>query len=166
MAAPSSPPRRFMLDTNVFDLVVSERLVDALNGLQEDGICELLVCYVQQDELARIPDAAKRTEIDRLRVQEVEPGAAMWGAPWGFQWGADGARGVTIDSMQGNAREDRHGNDMQIAATAAFHDAVLVTCERRGLASRFRATGTDVPLWSGDEFVRWVREQVAADPLA
>jgi hypothetical protein len=47
---------RFVVDTNVFDLLLEEGLVATVNRLQSLGECELLTTYVQEDELAKVPD--------------------------------------------------------------------------------------------------------------
>jgi predicted nucleic acid-binding protein len=153
-------PHRFCLDTNVFDLIVAEGLVDAVNRLQDGGVCELLVCYAQEQEIARMKDPAKRAEAQRIRTRHAEPGAAMW-ASWECLWGIDSSHGVTVDTMRGNTQPNRHANDTQIAATAARHRATFVTCEQGSLVNRFLRAGTDVEAWSGAAFVQWVRDRIA-----
>jgi hypothetical protein len=60
--------RKVMLDTNVYDLVVTrEGFAGRLDRAVRDGHVEILRTHVQEEEIARIPDAARRAAMRQVR---------------------------------------------------------------------------------------------------
>jgi predicted nucleic acid-binding protein len=127
-------PKRLMLDTNVYDLVVARRdLAERLNHAVEDGAIEVLRTRVQEEEIARIPDASRRAAMRRVRGRTVPVSDAPW---------------------QGMPRGGAPSEDALIVATAEESADVLVT-EDRELAKQAKAGGR-LEVWRFDQLVGFV----------
>lgn len=71
-----------MLDTNIYDRIIARPgFVDRLNRAVESGAIEILRTRVQDEEIARIPDAAKRAAMRRVRSRLVPVGDDAWRGP-------------------------------------------------------------------------------------
>ena len=126
-------PKRLMLDTNVYDLVVARRdFAKRLNRAVEDGAIEILRTRVQEEEIARIPDASRRAAMRRVRGRTVPVSDAPW---------------------QGMPRGGAPSEDALIVATAEESADVLVT-EDRVLAAKARAGHLEV--WRFEALVAFV----------
>ena len=61
-----------MLDTNIYDLIVARPGFAArLERAVGDGRIEILRTSVQEDEIARMPDAAKRAAMQRISGRRI-----------------------------------------------------------------------------------------------
>jgi len=119
-----------MLDTNIYDRVVDRRgFAERINAAALAGAIEILRTRVQEEEIARIPDAARRAAMRRIRSRIVPVSEA--------------------------ARAGAHppSEDAQIAATAAALAEVLVTEDRE---MRERAAAHPIEVWSFEELVAFV----------
>jgi hypothetical protein len=68
-------------------------------------------------------------------------------------WGDDEGAEILDHVMNGNIV---HAEDALIGATADAAADVLVTQERR-LGNRLRAAGSQLPIWTFEEFAVWLR---------
>lgn len=60
-----------MLDTNTFDYLYDNNLIDTIIDLINSEKISLSICQVQRDELDAITDQIKRSEINRIPVVEI-----------------------------------------------------------------------------------------------
>jgi predicted nucleic acid-binding protein len=119
-----------MLDTNIYDLIVARRgLAERLDRAVLAGEIEILRTRVQDEEIARIPDAARRAAMRRIRSRIVPVSDAAW------------------------ASTRPPSEDAQIAATAAEFADVLVTEDRE---MRERAAAHPIEVWRFEELVKFV----------
>lgn len=140
-------PPRYLLDTNVYDQLVStpeiqRRAIEA----HESGRMELLLTHVQVDELTPMPDEEKRDAALAI------PGTATdtYGFVLTFSR-LDHARlgePATIEAIRNGSL--KHTHDALLASTAEYEGAVLVTDDDR-LQKRARRLGIEV--WEGPRFV-------------
>lgn len=119
-----------MLDTNVYDLIVARpgftrHLEQAVRARQID----ILRTRVQEEEIARIPDAVKRAAMRRVPGRKVETASPAPG-PWPSE-------------------------DALIALTAASDADVLVT-EDKALRARVASEGAGLEVWGFDQLVAFV----------
>lgn len=127
-------PKRLMLDTNVYDLIVARRgFVERLNRAVENGEIEILRTRVQEEEIARIPDGAKRAAMRSVRGRTV----AVSDTPW-------------REMPKGRAPSE----DALIVATAEESAEVLVT-EDKDLATRAKEGGR-LDVWRFKDLVAFV----------
>lgn len=127
-------PKRLMLDTNVYDLIVARRgFVERLNRAVENGEVEILRTRVQEEEIARIPDGAKRAAMRSVRGRTV----AVSDTPW-------------REMPKGHAPSE----DALIVATAEESAEVLVT-EDKDLATRATEDGR-LEVWRFKDLVAFV----------
>ncbi len=127
-------PKRLMLDTNVYDLIVARRgFVERLNRAVENGEIEILRTRVQEEEIARIPDGVKRAAMRSVRGRTV----AVSDTPW-------------REMPKGRAPSE----DALIVATAEESAEVLVT-EDKDLATRAKEGGR-LEVWRFKDLVGFV----------
>jgi rRNA-processing protein FCF1 len=125
--------KRLMLDTNIYDLVVARRgLAARLNRAVESGQIEILRTRVQEEEIARIPNAARRAAMRQVRGRTIPTSEAPWA---------------------GLAKGRAPSEDELIAATARENAAVLVT-EDQELRRNAKDSGLDA--WCFAELVQYV----------
>ena len=122
-----------MLDTNIYDLIVARngltaRLTQAVRARQ----IEILRTRVQDEEIARIPDAVRRAAMQKVPFRRIPTNEAAW-----------------------SAATPHPSEDDMIAATAEAAADVLVT-EDRELRERVKAKGTSLEVWSFDRLVRFI----------
>jgi hypothetical protein len=147
---------RVMLDSMVHDLVVAdEALLTLLNAKVAAGALTLLSTHVQHDELSRIPDQQKRDSVLSVPVTRTVTRGMIWDvSQWDeCTWGDDEGAEILDHVMNGNIV---HAEDALIGATADAAADVLVTQERR-LGNRLRAAGSQLPIWTFEEFAVWLR---------
>lgn len=121
-----------MLDTNVYDRIVARpgftaRLVRAVRSRQ----VEILRTPVQDQEIQRIPDAARRAAMQKVPFRRVPVSAAAWRA------------------------SPPPSEDDLIAATAEAEADVLVT-EDKELRERVAATTSRLEAWCFDQLVAFI----------
>jgi len=122
--------KRLMLDTNVYDLIVARRgFAERLNQAVLAGAIEILKTRVQDEEIARIPNARKRAAMRAIRSRVVPVSAAAWSGP------------------------RAPSEDAQILATAAEAVDVLVTEDKE---MRERAAAQPIEVWGFDALVAFV----------
>jgi predicted nucleic acid-binding protein len=121
-------PKRVMLDTNVYDLVVARAGFTArLQQAVRAGAVEILRTRVQEEEIARIPDPKKRAALRKIpgrRIETVSPPPGPWPS-----------------------------DDALIAMTAEAEADALVT-EDKELRERVAATRLEV--WRFDQLVDFI----------
>jgi predicted transport protein len=147
-------PRRFMLDTNIYDEIVAvPGMSDRLNGLSASGDIIILQTHVQRDELENISDEQKKAGVLKIAVTWVLTSGAVYGtSKWGqATWGA-GAGEVKIEDVRSDSAG--HVADALIATTAAVEADVLVTEDRR-LTKRVNRV-SHLPVWPFSEFRSFV----------
>lgn len=144
---------RLMLDTMIYDLLVADPpLLDGLIELVDRGDVEVLTTHVQEDELAAIPDAAKRASIARVPRRQVATSHFVLGTSR-LDHARLGEPG-DFEALRGGMDHLGHTHDALIGATAAYERAVLVTEDAR-LASRAAAAG--VTVWNFEELRQHLR---------
>ncbi|MSP50109.1 MAG: hypothetical protein EXQ95_12385 [Alphaproteobacteria bacterium] len=122
--------QRLMLDTNIYDLVVARAGFAArLDRAVRAGHVEILRTPVQEDEIARIPDAIKRTAMRKVPGRKI-PAVLPASGPLPSE-------------------------DVLIAMTAAAEADVLVT-EDRELREHIEATSPRLEIWPFDRLVRFI----------
>ncbi|MCC8961327.1 hypothetical protein H8A95_03090 [Bradyrhizobium sp. Pear76] len=148
---------RLMLDSNVYDSLLADRdLLEQVKRAIHVGRLELLTTHVQQDELSRIVQPAKRDALQSLPITFVR--VATSGAAWDVskwddaEWGDDSGR---IEKMVGG--NSKHIEDALISATADAKANVLVTNEKR-LAGMVGRAGFGVEVWSVAQLAEWLRK--------
>lgn len=122
-----------MLDTNVYDRIVARdgftaRVAQAVRS----GQVEILRTRVQDEEIARIPDAARRAAMQKVPFRRIPTNEAAW-----------------------SAANPHPSEDDMIAATAEAEADVLVT-EDKDLSERVKARRTKLDVWSFDRLVRFI----------
>ncbi|MBM3547753.1 MAG: hypothetical protein FJX54_12440 [Alphaproteobacteria bacterium] len=123
-------PKRLMLDTNVYDLIVAKHgFAERVNRAVVAGEIEILRTRIHDEEMARIPNAAKRAAMRAIRSRLVPVSEAAW----------------SKDGPPPSA-------DAQIAATAAETVDVLVTEDKDLRAEAKR----HVEVWRFEELVAFV----------
>ncbi len=144
---------RVLLDTMIFDEIIADRVLkrDVLEIVATGGLA-LLTTHVQEQQIARIPDNAKREAINEIRRTVISTGAAVWDhSAWDGAKCDDGQEPVKItDIFRGNPKDIE---DALIGATLSDAD-VLVT-QDKDLRTRARTKAGD-RVWSIDDFRMFV----------
>ena len=116
---PTAEGRRFLLDSNVYDLLVAspeiqERVVDAC----EEGTVELLMTHIQVDELTAMSDTVKSGRALAIPFTPVATfGVVLGTSRIGLARFGDAE---LIDSVRSD--EWNHTNDALLAATAKYEE--------------------------------------------
>lgn len=119
-----------MIDTMVFDAVADDpETREAITAATRDGRIKLFTTQIQEDQLAAIPDPARRKRL-RALPREVLPPVS-----------ADGSE--LVDAV--HAGQNKHMADAIIAGTALARCDVLVTEDARLTE---RAGGLGLEVWS------------------
>ncbi len=138
---------KFMLDTNIFDLIIdSDMVTNKVCGLVQQGLMKIVTTHIQEDELGKIPDVAKRKKVALVPREIIDTSGFVWGASR-YDMARFGGEGID-EIRQGNPR---HTEDALIAATAEGQADVLVT-EDATLGRRVRSQGFKVEVWSYQRF--------------
>jgi predicted nucleic acid-binding protein len=122
-------PKRVMLDTNVYDLIVARRgFTEHLNAAVEAGAIEILRTRVQDEEIARIPDAARRAAMRKVRSRAIPTSEAAWtGLPKGHAPSEDALIAATaLESADVLVSEDRTLRSLVAGRIEAWRFAELV----------------------------------------
>jgi hypothetical protein len=138
--------RRFLLDSMIHDKLMDEPgALELATELVSRGSLTLLSTHIQNDEIARTPDAERAARLATVPTESVPT--------YGFVVGmsrigmARIGHAEPIDALRAGNLD--HTEDALVGATAQYEDATLVTEDRR-LASRARKQGIAVMDW--DEF--------------
>lgn len=122
-----------MLDTNVYDRIVArEGFTARLAQAVRSGQIEILRARVQDEEIQRIPDAARRAAMQRVPFRRVPTNEGAW-----------------------SAANPHPSEDDMIAATAEAAADVLVT-EDKDLGERVKATTERLEVWPFDRLVGFI----------
>lgn len=116
----------FMLDSNIFDILVEEKLILALNQLSKEKKLLILTTTLQEEEILAIKDSYVREEA-KLLLRLVVP---------------------VEDSR---IRDSKHWKDDLIALTALREQAILVSQDKQ-LRERWKSLDSELKLWSFKEF--------------
>lgn len=128
-----------MIDTMVFDAVADDpEIHEAVTTATRDGRIKLFTTQIQEDQLAAIPDLARRKRL-RALSREVLPPISADGDP-------------VVDAV--HAGQNKHMADAIIAGTALARCDVLVTEDARLTE---RASGLGLEVWS----IRRLLSQIA-----
>ena len=136
-----------VLDSNAVDALLDQPdLSDRVAAAVDAGVLRLLYTHVTVDELAQVPDDARRADLLSLLT------AYAFAVPTGdFALGASrlgmariSGEDSPIDALRSSA--GRHTLDALVAGTARQEGALLVTYERR-LTNRARAAGITAVTW-------------------
>jgi predicted nucleic acid-binding protein len=143
-----------MVDTMVFDhLVADETAAEAVLAAIKDGRLQLRTTHVQEDQLAAIPDEAKRSAIAAIPREVVATSVSV------YEISAYGKARYGSDDDDAAYEAIRHGpkhvQDAIIATTALSEAHVLVTDDKR-LANRSRER-LKVRVWSSGDLSAWAR---------
>lgn len=126
-----------MIDTMVFDAVADDpETREAITAATRDGRIKLFTTQIQEDQLAAIPDPARRKRL-RALPREVLPPVSP-----------DGSE--LIDAV--HAGQNKHMADAIIAGTALARCDVLVTEDARLTE---RASGLGLQVWNVERLLRW-----------
>jgi hypothetical protein len=147
---------RIMLDSNVHDLIMTDRAVlSEIRQRVAGGRLTFVSTHVQRDELSLAPEP-KRAEL--LAIYGLAEKVSTTGAVWDVSswdecsWGTSEVSAALVALMSGNPK---HAEDALIAATAAGEADALVTNDTR-LVSKIRRAELSVNVWSWSEFVDWL----------
>jgi len=89
-----------MLDTNVFDFLYDNDLIDWINSFVNNGRIKLYVTHIQNDELKKIKDPIKKEQIKKIQVILISTSGAVVGTE--TKRGFEGSRigFATIDGIR------------------------------------------------------------------
>jgi hypothetical protein len=133
----------------VFDhIATDDELKPFVSALIERGELTILSTHIQQEQLARISDDAKRAAIATIPREVIQTGGAMWDhSAWDTALWTDAEAAARIDEVfRGNPNDIP---DALIASTLAYADR-LVTSDRR-LKNRL-AKNSPNKVWTLEEF--------------
>lgn len=145
-----------MLDTMIYDMIITvPDLVDHINNLFAKGMITILCTHIQDDQLAKIPDDYRRTEISRIKRQHVTTAGAVYGVSkyGGARYGNGSSSGINIDQIRSPSKH--HTKDALIATTAAQEADVLVTEDRR-FANRVKVNSVPCEVWIFEQFKNYI----------
>jgi hypothetical protein len=146
-------PRQFLIDSNIFDRIADDPAAgDLVRSRVAEGVVELLVTHVQEDEIAAIPDEQRRRRLGNAVPRRVVP---THGAIWDVsKWGAARWTGEAVAADLKAIGRRNAAKDALIATTALWDEATLVT-EDADLAEDASARGAVVMGWA--TFEAWLR---------
>lgn len=138
-------PRRYMLDTNIFDAVVKGKL--KLDHLPSDG--QLCATTVQLAELERTPDNGTRAQLSALFKEIITDKNGRINPPFSFcvngagfdqgEWRTDGAAWLALKNdldqewesrsskKKKRSREENNIRDATIAEAALYNGCIMLT---------------------------------------
>jgi predicted nucleic acid-binding protein len=146
--------KTLMFDTNIYDLIIARRgFTERLSRLVAAGTIDIVRTHVQEDEIGRIPDMAKRARMSKIPGRKISTSGAAWGiSRWDeARWGGSGNIKFG-DVVRANPS---HSEDALIAMTADSDADVLVT-EDKKLRVRVTARTSDLEVWNFDQLVHFV----------
>jgi hypothetical protein len=71
--------KKIMLDTQIYDLIVSDRLINPINKMVKEKYIEVLCTHIQNDELHDIPDQKKRFLVTQIIRKQVPTSGGVFG---------------------------------------------------------------------------------------
>ena len=144
-----------MLDTQIYDLIVSNSLIKPINKIITEKKIEVLCTHIQNDELQDIPNEKKRALVSQIIRKQVPTSGGVYGvSKYGCATYGDGSgSGISIDQIRSSAK--KHTKDALIATTAAKYADVLVTEDNR-FTNRFRKTCSSCEVWSFDQLETYI----------
>jgi predicted nucleic acid-binding protein len=135
---------RYLLDSNIHDKLIDERLaLERFKLLTEEGEKVVFSTHIQADEIARTPNSERVHQLGNVPVQRVPTSGVVLDASRFDE--ARFSEAEPIETLRGD-NWPKHTRDALIAATAGYESATLVT-EDRGLRTRARARGIAVIDW-------------------
>ena len=154
---------RVMLDTNIFDRIIEvPGFAGHLRSLTAGGRLDIVVTHVQEDELARIPDTAKRREVQLVPRRSIATSVFLMGfSPLGAaRLGEGDGGGLSLDELA----ERNRVPDAVIALTAAAEaeEVEAFVTEDARLARSVKAKAKTLKVWNFTEF----RHRVTTDELS
>ncbi len=127
-----------MIDTMVFDAVADDpELHAAVTAATRDRRIALFTTQIQEDQLAAIPDPARRKRLRALPREVLPP--------------VDADGGTLVDAV--HAGQNKHLADALIAGTALARCDLLVTDDKRLTE---RASGVGLEVWSTRRLHTWL----------
>jgi predicted nucleic acid-binding protein len=118
-----------MLDTNVYDLIVARPgFAERLNAAAETGALSILRTRVQDEEIARISDAARRAAMRKVRSRVIPTSESAWaGLPRGRAPSEDALIAATaVESADILVTEDKQLRALVAGRIEAWRFAELV----------------------------------------
>ena len=139
----STVPERYLIDSMIHDRIADDPLALRLvKDLVEAAAIVLLTTHVQEDEITRIPNAARVKQLLQVPVKRVP----TLGLVLDYSR-IDAARLSEAEPFESLRRGNlNHTEDALIAATAQYESATLVT-EDQTLTRRAKAQGISVVSW-------------------
>ena len=144
---------KIMLDTNIFDYVIARPgMVETLQFLSAEKKLDLIITHVQEDEIHRIPDSAKKVAMMQVPFRAITTSGAIYGvSKYGrAKYGSGGS--YSHKDIHYNNPSD--AEDAIIALTSLENAEVLVT-EDRKLRKRIARLSASLKIWSFEDFVNY-----------
>jgi predicted nucleic acid-binding protein len=136
-----------VLDSNALDVLLeAPDLHDRVTDVLERELLRLMYTHVTRDEVAAVPDAARRTELLSLltTIGELVPTGDFVVGYSRLGMARLSREDSAIDQLR--SRRGDHVADALIAGTARFERGFLITYDRR-LTNRATAVGIAVGTW-------------------
>ncbi len=150
---------RAMIDSMIFDRIAgTPGMSEHIETLITAGDLTILTTHLQEDELAKIPDDAKREAIARLPREQIPT----------YGMALDDSRLDMARLSEGEGIEEiRRGNvknteDSLIAATADVDADILVT-EDSTFTKRAGVAFPKLKVWKFEHFCDWILQHVNSD---
>jgi predicted nucleic acid-binding protein len=142
-----------MIDTMIFDhLLANPDDRSVVTAAIADGRLQLKTTHVQEDQLAAIPDEAKRSAAAEIPREVVASSVFVVGVSR-----VGMARVGPGDDYEAIRRAEKDVEDAIIAASAVSEAHVLVTEDKR-LAKRARGR-LKVQIWTANDLTSWARDE-------
>jgi hypothetical protein len=123
----------------------------------------LLTTHIQADQIAEIPDEAKRELLEGVNAEQVNTASMAWDIS---RWGrADWTSDVDVELIKfitsgTRPSSAKHMKDALIALTALRKADVLVTEDKRLLNQLARVLAPNaLKVWNFAEFAAWIKAQ-------
>ena len=172
---------RIMLDNMVYDRIAeAPGMIARLNRMTAEGRITILTTFVQETQMAAIPDVRKRAQFRAIQRTKVPPAAGLYGVtPYGeFPYGSDGSEGgLSVHELMTAREQHAHGalppaeehggyldlrkghkGDALIASTASAEADVLITEDGR-LLRKLRKSRVRCEVWRFHRFREFVFDE-------
>src|SRR5262245_6990174 len=127
-------PMRVMLDTNIYRLLVADATVlQVVKDQVAAGKVTIITTHTQVDQLAAIPDTAKREAVLSIPTEQVSTTGAM-------------SEASRRQKTEWPSNETNESNSLAIGMTALVKADALVTHDKK-LTSRVKAANPNFPVW-------------------
>jgi predicted nucleic acid-binding protein len=148
---------KIMLDSNAYDKVIATPdLLSELERVIAEGRVELVSTHIQDDELDKVPDSAKKEALKKILTRNVPTTEFVIGTSRIGQAkiGVGESCGIRYaDIQRGNPK---HIEDALIALAAAAEADVLVTEETR-LFKKVRTASTTLQVWKFVDLENYIK---------